>query len=77
MVRQLTVRDRLHVYIDSLSDEQADDLLRSLAGSSPQACFWTAQWQEGELESLEDIAAGRTRRVGTAEEARSYLLSDE
>jgi hypothetical protein len=33
-----------------------------------QAWFWTDAWQAGEREASEDIAAGRTRRAGSAAE---------
>jgi AbrB family looped-hinge helix DNA binding protein len=33
-----------------------------------QAWFWTAEWQRGEREATEEIAAGRTRRAESADE---------
>jgi AbrB family looped-hinge helix DNA binding protein len=33
-----------------------------------QAWFWTEEWQKGEREASEDIAAGRTRRSESAKE---------
>ncbi|MBA2633583.1 MAG: AbrB/MazE/SpoVT family DNA-binding domain-containing protein [Chloroflexi bacterium] len=33
-----------------------------------QAWFWTDEWQRGEREASEDIAAGRVRRSRTATE---------
>ena len=78
MVRQVaTARDRLHAYVDTLSDSEAERLLGSLAGGGDQAYFWTEAWQEGERETDEDLAAGRVYRARTAEEARRYLLSED
>ena len=33
-----------------------------------QAWFWTEEWQKGEREASEDIAAGRVRRASSAKE---------
>jgi AbrB family looped-hinge helix DNA binding protein len=33
-----------------------------------QAWFWSQDWQQGEREASEDIAAGRTRRFASAGE---------
>ena len=33
-----------------------------------QAWFWTAEWQRGEREASEEIADGRTRLAGSADE---------
>jgi len=36
--------------------------------------FWSAGWQEGELAAEADLAAGRSRRFQTADEAIRFLL---
>jgi AbrB family looped-hinge helix DNA binding protein len=38
-----------------------------------QAYYWTAEWQERELRSLEDLKAGRVKSFDTAVEAVKYL----
>jgi len=38
-----------------------------------QAWFWTPEWQEGEREADEDIAAGRVTRYDSDEEFLKYL----
>ena len=38
-----------------------------------QAYFWTEEWQAGEREADEDIAAGRGRHFDSAAEAIEYL----
>lgn len=38
-----------------------------------QAWFWTEEWQLGEREASEDIAAGRTRRFSSRDEFLSTL----
>lgn len=52
-------------------DEQAtratvNHLATAIAGS--QAWYWTTEWQEGEREADEDIAAGRTVKFGSVDE---------
>lgn len=38
--------------------------------------FWSAGWQEGELAAEADLAAGRSRRFQTADEAIRFLLRE-
>lgn len=38
-----------------------------------QAWFWTPEWQEGERQADEDIAAGRVMRFESDEELLAYL----
>jgi len=38
-----------------------------------QAWFWTPEWQKGEREADEDIAAGRVTRYDSDEEFLKYL----
>jgi len=38
-----------------------------------QAWFWTPEWQEGEREADEDIAAGCTFRQNSTEEFLAFL----
>lgn len=38
-----------------------------------QAWFWTEEWQRGEREASEDIAAGRVTRFGSADELLASL----
>ncbi|MDQ2741194.1 MAG: AbrB family transcriptional regulator [Chloroflexota bacterium] len=40
-----------------------------------QAWFWTPEWQEGEREADEDIAAGRVTRYDSDEEFLKHLES--
>lgn len=42
-----------------------------------QLYYWTPEWQAGEREADEDIAAGRTRTFETWAEAEAWLLSDD
>jgi hypothetical protein len=41
--------------------------------AADQAWFWTPEWQEGELEVDEHIAAGRSRHFGSTEEFLAAL----
>jgi len=41
-----------------------------------QAWFWTPEWQEGEREADEDIAAGRGTRYNSDEEFLAALEAD-
>ena len=43
----------------------------------PQAYFWTPEWQVGETEAEEDIAAGNTRVFSSIGEAIEWLESDD
>jgi len=36
--------------------------------NADQAWFWSEEWQRGEREASRDIAEGRTRQFGSAEE---------
>jgi hypothetical protein len=45
--------------------------------SDGQAYYWTQIWQEGERESLAELAAGRGRIFHSPEEAIRYLLSTD
>jgi hypothetical protein len=36
--------------------------------ADPQRWFWTAEWQAGEREADDDIAAGRVTRYESSEE---------
>ena len=38
-----------------------------------QAWFWTEEWQKGEREADEDIAAGRVKEFDNIEDALKYL----
>ena len=42
-----------------------------------QTYYWTRIWQEGERETLAELAAGNGRRFSSAIEAISWLLSRE
>lgn len=42
-----------------------------------QAYFWTEEWQAGEREADEDIAAGRVKTFDTMEEFLADLMSDD
>lgn len=57
-------------------DEQAtratvNHLATAIAGS--QAWYWTTEWQEGEREADEDIAAGRVVQFGSVEDMDAEL----
>jgi antitoxin PrlF len=58
------VRDALHVGAgDEILFEVTDGVVVLHAGTwipRDQAWFWTPEWQAGEREASEDIAAGRT-----------------
>ncbi len=41
-----------------------------------QAWFWTSEWQEGEREADEDIAAGRVTRYDSDEQFLAALEAD-
>ncbi len=41
-----------------------------------QAWFWTPEWQEGEREADEDIAAGRVTRYDSDEQFLAALEAD-
>jgi antitoxin MazE len=41
-----------------------------------QAWFWTSEWQNGEREADEDIAAGRVTRYNSDEELLADLEAD-
>jgi antitoxin PrlF len=43
---------------------------------SDQAWFWTREWQEGERQASEDIAAGRTTVHEDADAMFAYLNDD-
>jgi hypothetical protein len=42
-----------------------------------QAWFWTPEWQAGEEEASEDIAAGRVKRYYSSEEFLAAFGTDE
>lgn len=42
-----------------------------------QLYYWTARWQEGEAESLADVAEGRSREFDNFVDLASYLLGPE
>ncbi len=44
------------------------ELRPHIAIPADQAWFWTEEWQQGEREVEEDIAAGRVKRFDSAEE---------
>ena len=44
-----------------------------LFGDPDQAYFWTEEWQKGEREADEDIAAGRVRHFDSADDAIEFL----
>lgn len=44
------------------------ELRPHIAIPADQAWFWTEEWQQGEREVDEDIAAGRVKRFDSAEE---------
>jgi hypothetical protein len=46
---------------------------RALQAMADQAWFWTPEWQEGEREADEDIAAGRTAYFDSTEEFLAAL----
>lgn len=57
-------------------DEQAtrasvNHLATAIAGS--QAWYWTTEWQEGEREADEDVAAGRVVQFGSIEDMDAEL----
>lgn len=42
-----------------------------------QAYFWSQQWQNGEQEADQDIAAGRVKTFDTMDDLLSDLMSDD
>jgi hypothetical protein len=57
--------------------ERPDLWLAASSGEvSDQAWFWTPEWQEGEREVDEAIAAGRTTYFGSADEFLAALDLD-
>lgn len=42
-----------------------------------QAWYWTEKWQKNEREAEEDIAKGRIKSFGSAEDAIAFLRSDQ
>jgi hypothetical protein len=42
-----------------------------------QDYFWTAEWQRGEAEALEEIANGDIRRFTSGTDAVRWLLADD
>jgi hypothetical protein len=47
------------------------------AVSREQAYYWSAVWQRGEQEALEDLEAGRARTFADPTEAVRWLLADD
>lgn len=45
--------------------------------SRGQAYYWSAMWQESEIEARNEIAAGNGVTFGSAREAIGWLLSDD
>ena len=45
--------------------------------SASQAYYWSRTWQEQEHAALADLASGKSRTFGNADEAIRYLLSDD
>jgi hypothetical protein len=45
----------------------------STSEAADQAWFWTPEWQEGEREVDEHLAAGRTQRFGSVDEFLAAL----
>lgn len=43
------------------------------ASEADQAYFWTEEWQKGEREADEDIAAGRVRHFDSTDQAIDFL----
>jgi hypothetical protein len=42
-----------------------------------QLYYWSNEWQDGENEALNDLAAGRFRTFATGSAAAAWLLRDE
>ena len=42
-----------------------------------QSYFWTSEWQEGEKEAREEIAAGRAIRFENVKDAIRWLEADD
>lgn len=78
MLMAMTRAD-LHQMVDALPDEAVDGagllLRRVLEGQADpdQAWVWSPEWLERLRESLEDLAAGRTRRFNSSDEFLSSL----
>jgi len=74
-----------HQKIEILARQQGYDTpvdyVRALIGSDAlahdQAYFWTKEWQAGELEADEDIAAGRVAAFDTMEDLIADLMDYE
>jgi hypothetical protein len=61
---------------ESLTD-YVHALIESDAEVHDQAYFWTEEWQAGEHEADEDIAAGRVKTFDTMDELIADLMDDE
>lgn len=68
---------RREVILEILAAEQATvaaiDRLANIVASRDQAWFWTPEWQAGEQEADEDLAAGRGIVFKSEEEMDDYL----
>lgn len=52
-----------------------EEILEAALG--PQGYYWTAEWQQGERESAEDIRAGNVLIFDNAEALRRYLTEPD
>ena len=57
------------------SDQTVD--LQAPATPADQDYYWTAEWQEGERETLAELAAGRGKTFDTTDDVLRYLQSDD
>lgn len=62
----MTAKEKLRERVEALSEKQAADALRLL--DSQDAWYWTEEWQAGEREVDEQIAAGQVQTFDSAEE---------
>ena len=74
------IRRALHIKVGDLVDFQVTDdgdvVVRGLKSiPADQAWFWTPEWQAGEREADEAIAAGRTHVFHSEEEMDGWLDS--
>jgi predicted transcriptional regulator len=58
-------------------DDPADYVRALIDEASDQAYFWTPEWQAGEREADEDIAAGRVETFDSMDDLIADLMDDE
>ncbi|MEV7264017.1 hypothetical protein AB0N38_10740 [Micromonospora aurantiaca] len=73
MEHLVKIQDEAHdLYREAVATRASvTHLTHAIAGS--QAWFWSPEWQEGEREATEDIAAGHSIIVGSVDEMDTEL----